>query len=117
MDDDSAGHFIRTYGDPAGVQIETHRYAVAMRTTARAYDIYARWGDRPPLFEVSEKDRAAALAFLMSQGMPEDSWFVCLHARSGGDARRASANHENVTLARGRAHGSASTGVSTRIPS
>jgi putative glycosyltransferase (TIGR04372 family) len=84
MDDDSAGHFIRTYGDPAGVQIETHRYAVAMRTTARAYDIYARWGDRPPLFEVSEKDRAAALAFLMSQGMPEDSWFVCLHARSGG---------------------------------
>jgi putative glycosyltransferase (TIGR04372 family) len=94
VDDDPAGDFIRTYGDPAGVQIETHPYAAAMYATARAYEVYARWGDRRPLFEASEEDREAALAFLMSQGMPQDSWFVCLHARSGGYSQRDEPVHK-----------------------
>ena len=82
--EDPVGDFIQTYGDPDGALFETHPYAVAMYATARAYEIYAKWGDRPALFTPSDEDRAAARTFLAAHGVPEDAWFVCLHARTGG---------------------------------
>src|SRR5579862_9223762 len=77
-------NFIRSYGDPEGAVIETHPYAVAMYKTARAYEIYTKWGERPPLFELSAEDRQALEDYLKQAGAPPDAWYVCVHAREGG---------------------------------
>ncbi|HLW89752.1 MAG TPA: TIGR04372 family glycosyltransferase [Roseiarcus sp.] len=76
--------FVRSYGDPEGAVIETHPYAVAMYATATAYDVYAKWGDRPPLFELVDEDRRALNDYLRDVGAPADAWYVCVHAREGG---------------------------------
>ena len=73
----------RPSGDTTSI-IETHPYAVAMYETARVYAVNARWGDRPPLFTISNSDQLALQDFLTNVGLPSGSWFVCLHAREGG---------------------------------
>ncbi len=74
--------------------IETHPYAVAMYQSAKCYDVCARWGDRPPLFELTEEDRAAREVYLRSVGIPADAWYVCLHAREGGYSPADEAIHK-----------------------
>jgi putative glycosyltransferase (TIGR04372 family) len=76
--------FTQTYGDPEGAVIETHPYAVAMYGTAKAYEVYAKWGARPPLFELFEDDRLVLEDYLHAVGVPADAWYVCIHAREGG---------------------------------
>lgn len=78
----------RYIADPAhendeGV-VATHPYAVAMYKAALGCDVYRRWGGRPALFDLSDDDKAAADAYLRSLGVPEDAWYVCMHAREGG---------------------------------
>ena len=68
----------------AGYAVHTAPYAVAMYETARAFDVYRRWGKRAPLFALTPGDRAAAAAFLRSAGVPAGAWFVCMHARARG---------------------------------
>lgn len=82
--DCAAFEYIRNYGDPEGALVETHPYEVAMYQTAKIYESFALWGDRPPLFELTPDDIAAARAALAAFGVPQDGWFVCLHAREGG---------------------------------
>jgi putative glycosyltransferase (TIGR04372 family) len=77
-------NFIRSYGDPSGVAVETQSYALALFGTAKAFDIYAKWGDRGPLFELSREDREALREYLAEAGLPADAWYVCIHAREGG---------------------------------
>jgi putative glycosyltransferase (TIGR04372 family) len=80
--------FLRDCFKLAGRQVpaitRTHPYAVAMYKTARAFDVYARWGHRPPLFRLSGRDRRFGEAMLRRMGVPAGAWFVCVHARSAG---------------------------------
>ena len=70
------------------VTTQTHPYAVAMYKTAACYDVYARWGHRPPLFHLTAQDRRFGEAQLRRMGMPKGAWFVCFHAREAGYSPR-----------------------------
>src|SRR5690606_22521878 len=39
---------------------------------------------RKPLLHLSDEDAMRGRETLHSLGMPEDAWFVCMHAREGG---------------------------------
>ncbi len=41
-----AARFVRSYGDPDGIVVETRSYALALFGSAKVYDVYARWGER-----------------------------------------------------------------------
>jgi len=66
------------------VTIQTHPYTVAMYKTAGCYDVAARWGQRPPLFRLTGRDRRFGEAELRRLGVPKGAWFVCVHARGPG---------------------------------
>jgi putative glycosyltransferase (TIGR04372 family) len=66
------------------VTTKTHPYAVAMYKTAACYDVYSRWGQRPPLFRLTDRDRRFGEAQLRRMGVPKGAWFVCFHAREPG---------------------------------
>jgi putative glycosyltransferase (TIGR04372 family) len=76
--------YIREYGDPDGTILRTNPYAVAMYETAKAYEVYGKWGSRAPLFRLSTEDRRALEVYLRGAGVPDGAWYVCLHARGGG---------------------------------
>jgi putative glycosyltransferase (TIGR04372 family) len=96
-----AADFIRAYGDPDKVVLETRPYALALFGSARVYDVYSRWGDRAPLFELSPTDNKALRDYLRESGMPDDAWYVCLHAREGGYNSKYEVMHRyrNVDIA------------------
>lgn len=58
---------------PAGAEVQgLHEYAATVTDTARAYEVYARWGDRPPILKLPES----------YERLPT-KW-VCVHSREGG---------------------------------
>lgn len=62
--------------------------AVGRQEDAPAFNqTLADWGDRPPAFPLPEALRQKGRAWLKSLGVPEDAWFVCVHARSSGYSR------------------------------
>jgi putative glycosyltransferase (TIGR04372 family) len=63
---------------------KTHPYCVATNQTAACFDVYARWGQRAPLFRLTNQDRRFGEAQLRRMGVPKGAWFVCLHAREAG---------------------------------
>jgi putative glycosyltransferase (TIGR04372 family) len=65
-------------------QIERPDYYIAINQTANCWPIYSAWGDRAPLFELREADRIFLRSVLRDWGLPENSWFVCLHNRERG---------------------------------
>jgi putative glycosyltransferase (TIGR04372 family) len=79
-----AARFVRSYGDPDGIVVETRSYALALFGSAKVYDVYARWGERAPLFELSREDRGELQDYLREAGLPDGAWYVCIHAREGG---------------------------------
>lgn len=72
---------------------KTHPYASAIRKTCAAHGLYARWGDRPPLFRLTPRDRRFGEAQLRRMGVPAGAWFVCLHARAPGYSPRDESDH------------------------
>lgn len=56
----------------------------SMRLTGKRPEILSLWGSRPPLLELSESHRAKGIAALAELGIPEGSWFVCVHSREAG---------------------------------
>lgn len=59
-------------------------YVRAIGQAQAAYRIYAAWNDRPPLLALSVEDEAWGAEMLMKLGIPQDAWFVCVHARESG---------------------------------
>jgi putative glycosyltransferase (TIGR04372 family) len=80
----AADDFVRSYGDPHKIVIETRSYALALFASAKVFDVYARWGARAPLFELTEEDRLALGDYLRAAGVPSGAWYVCIHARESG---------------------------------
>jgi len=67
---------------------------------ARAHIEWDRQG-RQPLLSISETDSKRGRKALAELGMPEDAWFVSLHAREGGFHReesRSSQEHRNTSI-------------------
>jgi FkbM family methyltransferase len=59
-------------------------YVRAIGQAQAAYRIYAQWKDRPPLLTLSAEDDAWGADMLRELGLPENAWYVCVHAREGG---------------------------------
>lgn len=49
-----------------------------------AFHINKLWGTRPPVLALSDDDLEFSKQQLARLGVPEDAWFVCVHAREGG---------------------------------
>ena len=48
------------------------------------FAISSRWGNRDPLLKASKEDEQWLKESLDQLGLPEGSWFVCIHNREGG---------------------------------
>ncbi|MEM7059602.1 MAG: TIGR04372 family glycosyltransferase [Pseudomonadota bacterium] len=60
------------------------RPVVGFGEAARYYQINHLWGDRPPVIRLPDEIQAKGRDRLAELGVPEDAWFVCVHAREGG---------------------------------
>ena len=74
---------------------DTSRFCEGINVTAECYDIYARWGDRPALFTLSDEDHRFGRQVLREMGLPDDAWFVCVHCREDGYAPEALHNYRD----------------------
>lgn len=76
-------------------------YAFNINTRARAYEIQNRWNGRPPLLLLFPAHRDRGEHTLRQMGLPDDAWFVCLHAREGGYSSGDEHHHSyrNVDIA------------------
>ena len=63
---------------------DVSRYLRAFGETQEAYRIYAEWGDRPPLLQLSAEDDAWGREMLGRLGLPEGAWFAAVHVREAG---------------------------------
>lgn len=59
-------------------------YARKIGTAQDAYRVYADWGNRPPLLKLNADDVEWGDLMLRKLGLPDQAWFVCVHAREGG---------------------------------
>jgi putative glycosyltransferase (TIGR04372 family) len=66
------------------MKLDVSRFVLDVNRSALYYAVSAEWGDRKPILELSQADRARGWQVLESMGMPSGSWFVCLHVREGG---------------------------------
>lgn len=80
----SLQRFLAIVRDYAGPVDDLADYAFNITTSARAYEIQSKWNGRPPLLSLTEMHRERGREALRGMGLPDDAWFVCLHAREGG---------------------------------
>lgn len=59
-------------------------YTRAIGKAQASYHIYAEWADRPPILKLSPEVEIWGKEQLKALGLPENAWFVCVHAREGG---------------------------------
>jgi putative glycosyltransferase (TIGR04372 family) len=59
-------------------------YILAVNKSQAAYRIYAQWGERPPMLSLTAEDEKWGTQALRRLGLPEGSWFVCVHVREPG---------------------------------
>ena len=61
-----------------------YQYATAINSTAKAQTIQTQWADRETLFRLKDSHIEKGRKALIKLGIPEGSWFVCVHCREGG---------------------------------
>ena len=49
-----------------------------------AYEVNRLWGSKPPVLSLTSEDKKFGDEQLALLGIPQDAWFVCIHAREGG---------------------------------
>ena len=65
------------------MRYDVSKYLLAARKP-QAYRIFALWKDRPPLLALTQADEDWGAQALRQLGLPEEAWFVCVHAREPG---------------------------------
>jgi putative glycosyltransferase (TIGR04372 family) len=75
-------------------------YSNVTNCSARAYEVQARWGAGRPLLSLSSKDVDRGRAALAAMGIPDNAWYVCVHARGAGYSRvdEHFHSHRNVEI-------------------
>jgi putative glycosyltransferase (TIGR04372 family) len=59
-------------------------YARVQNRAQKSYQVFSQWGARPPLLMLNNRDLDWRKSAFKKLGLPEDAWFVCVHAREGG---------------------------------
>jgi putative glycosyltransferase (TIGR04372 family) len=65
-------------------RFRTFKYVCAAEQTAEIFQIYTKWGVGPALLTLDPCDIERGKDTLKLLGVPDDTWYVCLHAREGG---------------------------------
>jgi putative glycosyltransferase (TIGR04372 family) len=76
--------FLAAVRDRFGPVDDLADYAFNITTSARAYEIQGKWNGRAPLLSLTATDRQRGQEVVREMGLPDDAWFVCLHARESG---------------------------------
>ncbi|MBI4963452.1 MAG: TIGR04372 family glycosyltransferase [Desulfomonile tiedjei] len=66
------------------MQYDVTGYAQIVGGTSLAPTINREWGDRTPVWRLSDEDIRRGRECLRSFGLTDDSWFVCVHCREPG---------------------------------
>ena len=66
------------------LQYDVRPYAQVENATSTAPAINREWGSRPPLWTLSKEDVDHGMNNLRKLGLPDGSWFVCVHCREYG---------------------------------
>jgi putative glycosyltransferase (TIGR04372 family) len=59
-------------------------YVLRLDATAEIYSVFAKWGNRQPILQLSQNDDLWLRTQLRALGVPDNSWFVCVHIREPG---------------------------------
>jgi putative glycosyltransferase (TIGR04372 family) len=65
------------------LQIGSRDAVVALENAAHYPLILNKWGERAPIFEITDDLSKRGTDALLALGVPEGAWFVCVHARDG----------------------------------
>jgi putative glycosyltransferase (TIGR04372 family) len=68
------------------VWFDVRSYAARSKTAAKMCATYAAWGDRPPLMKLEKDHAGRGEAALRELGVPDGTWFACVHTRERGYA-------------------------------
>lgn len=60
----------------------------------KSYEVFKLWGSRNPILSISELDKIFLKDLRMKLGIPDDAWFVCIHARESGYSTVDSGLHD-----------------------
>lgn len=89
------GAYVRVVSNPSLIRLLrpftlfrslTIKLKPSFYTSAKTSDyqyVLNRWGDREPIFTLPVEVEREGRAALRAMGMPDDAWFVCVHARDG----------------------------------
>ena len=66
------------------MQYDVSHFISSVDKTPLVYHINSKWGDRSPLISLSKEDEQWGKEQMKQMGMPDNCWFVCVHARESG---------------------------------
>jgi putative glycosyltransferase (TIGR04372 family) len=72
---------------------DVSHYMLRLNETQDIYRINAAWNGRPPILSLVAEDEEWGQEKLREVGLPEDSWFVCVHMREPGFSPADDAEH------------------------
>ena len=72
---------------------DTKKYILRLGKSQLIYPINNSWKGRQPLLQVSSVDRAWSDEMFRAIGIPQNSWFVCVHVREAGYSPRDESVH------------------------
>jgi putative glycosyltransferase (TIGR04372 family) len=59
-------------------------YARIQNKAQKSYQVFSKWGNRTSLLKLNNSDLTWRKSAFKKLGLPDDAWFVCVHAREGG---------------------------------
>lgn len=81
----SLGYFFITSMARFGfMRHDVSHYSRAIGKAQASFSVYTKWGNKPPILKLNLEDENWLMAMLSKLGLPEQAWFVCVHAREGG---------------------------------
>ncbi|HEX5125905.1 MAG TPA: TIGR04372 family glycosyltransferase [Rhodocyclaceae bacterium] len=66
------------------MRYDISHYILAINKAQAAYRIYACWGARAPLLALTQSNNDFGIQSLHELGLPNNTWFVCVHVREAG---------------------------------
>jgi len=80
------------------LKYDTYRFASVINETAHAFTIQTKYDGKPPLLTLRESDRQRGWDCLQKIGIPEGTWFVCVHSRDEGYVPGEGQTYRNANI-------------------
>jgi len=73
---------------------DTSDYVMAIGRSTRYAAVNAAWDERPSLLVIDDAHREMGRLGLKAMGIPENAWYICVHAREAGYSPTDEAVHD-----------------------